>query len=282
MSTTLAVAADGPRTYRRRMTDQIVLVTGGSRGIGAALASAHRARGNTVVVTDNEPTGPDEMVLDVRDREAFARVAAEVVARHGRIDIFHNNAGIAVAGTQLEMTPRHWDDLIDVDLRGVVHGIEAVYPIMRRQGHGHIVNTGSLAGILPVPAMIPYSSVKAAVVTLSRALRVEAREHGVAVTVVCPAFVETPLLDHINPGMSPTWANRVGIRLIKQVQGPPMDPDKLAEIVLDALPRAPETILAPRPLAQLAVLGERLVPGVVRRVSGLVLKRYQSMADAPV
>lgn len=264
------------------MTDQIVLITGGSRGIGAALARAHRARGNTVVVTDNEPVAPDEMFLDVRDREEFARVARQVVEQHGRIDVFHNNAGIAVAGTEPEMTAGHWDDLIDVDLRGVVHGIDAVYPIMRDQGHGHIVNTGSLAGILPVPAMIPYSTVKAAVVTLSRALRVEARRHGVAVTVVCPAFVETPLLDHINPGMPDTWANRVGIRLIKQVQGPPMDPDRLAEVVLDALPRRPETILAPRPLAQLAVLGERLAPGVVRRVSGLVLRRYESLADTPV
>jgi len=264
------------------MTDQIVLVTGGSRGIGAALARAHRARGNTVVVADNEPAGPGEVHLDVRDREAFALVARGVVERYGRIDVFHNNAGIATAGTEREMSPQHWDDLIDVDLRGVVHGIQAVYPIMRAQGHGHIVNTGSLAGILPVPAMIPYSSVKAAVVSLSRALRVEARRHGVAVTVVCPAFVETPLLDHINPGMPDTWANRVGIRLITQVQGPPMDPDRLAGIVLDALPRKPETILAPRPLAQLAVLGERLAPGLVRRVSGLVLRRYESLADAPV
>src|SRR5690606_26721668 len=101
------------------------------------------------------------------------------------------NAGIAVAGTQPEMTARHWDDLIDVDLRGVVHGIDAVYPILRRQRSGHVVVMGSLAGLLPVPAMVPYSSVKAAVVTLARALRVEARQHGVRVTVVCPAFVDT-------------------------------------------------------------------------------------------
>ena len=259
------------------MAGQTVLITGGARGIGEALARAHRGRGDTVVVADLEPTGPDQHRLDVRDREAVAQLAQEVVARHGRIDVFHDNAGIAVAGTSAEMTAQHWDDLIDTDLRGVVHGIDAVYPIMRRQRSGHIVIMGSLAGIIPVPAMVPYSAVKAAVVTLGRALRVEARRHGVRVTVVCPAFVDTPLLGSFNPDMRPTLANRVGLRLVRQLQGPPMDPDRLAAIVLEALPRDPETVLAPRPLAQLAVLGERLAPGLVRRASSLALTRYLTM-----
>lgn len=259
------------------MSGDVVLVSGGARGIGAALAAAHRGRGDVVVVADHEPTAPDQRLLDVRDADAYRRLAQEVADEHGRIDVFHNNAGIAVAGTMPEMTLQHWDDLIDTDLRGVVHGIEAVYPLMRAQDSGHIVVMGSLAGILPVPAMVPYSSVKSAVVTMSRALRVEARRHGVRVTVVCPAFVDTPLLDNFNPGLRPTLANRVGVRLVRQLQGPPMDPDTLASVVLRALPRNPETILAPRPLAQVAVLGERLVPGLVRRASGLALARYLSM-----
>lgn len=259
------------------MGGQVVLISGGARGIGAALARAHRGRGDTVVVADIDPTGPDQLVLDVRDRAAYARLAEDVARSHGRIDVFHNNAGIAVAGTQAEMTAQHWDDLIDIDLRGVVHGVDAVYPLMRRQRHGHIVVMGSLAGIFPVPGMVPYSSVKAAVVTMSRGLRVEARRHGVRVTVVCPAFVDTPLLDNFNPGMRRTLANRVGLRLVRQLQGPPMDPDDLARLVLEALPGNPETVLAPRPLAQVAALGERLAPGVVRRASGLALRRYLSM-----
>ena len=259
------------------MGGQVVLISGGARGIGAALARVHRDRGDTVVVADHEPTGPDQMTLDVRDPVAYARVAQDVVARHGSIDVFHNNAGIAVAGTQAEMEPQHWDKLIDVDLRGVVHGVAAVYPLMRERQRGHIVNMGSLAGIVPVPAMVPYSSVKAAVVTMSRALRVEARRHGVRVTVVCPAFVDTPLLHSFNPGLRPTRANRVGLRLVRHMQGPPMDADRLANIVLEALPRNPETVLAPRPLAQLAVLSERLAPAVVRRTSAHFLERYLTM-----
>lgn len=263
------------------MEPRVVLITGGARGIGASLARAHGRRGDEVVVADLDPTAPGQLRLDVRDRDASARVVEEVIATHGRIDVFHANAGIAVAGVHSELTPQHWDDLIDTDLRGVVHGVDAVYPHMRRQGHGHLVVMGSLAGVLPVPAMVPYSAVKAAVVTLGRALRVEARRYGVRVTVVCPAFVDTPLLDHINPGMRPTHANRVGLRLVRQVQGPPLDPDALAERVVRALPRNPELILAPRPLAPLAVLGERWAPGLTRRASRLALARYLSMTAEP-
>lgn len=114
---------------------------------------------------------------------------------------------------------------------------------------------------------------------MSRSLRVEARRYGVRVSVVCPAFVDTPLLEHFNPGMRPTHANRVGLRLVRQLQGPPMDPDRLARVVLRALPRNPETVLAPWPVAQVAALGERLVPGVVRRASGLALARYLHMRE---
>ncbi|WP_131104306.1 SDR family NAD(P)-dependent oxidoreductase [Ornithinimicrobium sufpigmenti] len=257
---------------------QVVLVSGGARGIGAALARAHRARGDTVVVADLRPLHDDDRFLDVRDRDAYGRLAEEVVAAHGRIDLFYDNAGIAVAGVLEEMTPQHWADQIDINLRGVVHGVDSVYPLMCRQGHGQLVIVASLAGILPIPAMIPYSTVKSAVVTLGRALRVEARRHGVRVNVVCPAFVATPLLANINPDLPETGANEVGVRLVRQIQGRPMDPDKLASVVIKALPTNPEMILAPWPMAHLAVLGERLVPVVGRRASGIFLRRYLKLA----
>lgn len=137
------------------MSGRVVLISGGARGIGRALAQAHRDRGDTVVVADREPTSPDQHVLDVRDPVAYAQLARDVVALHGSIDVFHNNAGIAVAGTQNELTTQHWDELIDVDLRGVMHGIFAVYPQMREQRHGHIVTMGSLAGVVRCPRWWP-------------------------------------------------------------------------------------------------------------------------------
>ena len=85
-----------------------------------------------------------------------------------------------------------------------MHGVHAAYPIMLEQGHGHIVNTASLAGLVPMPIGIPYTATKHAVVGLSLGLRAEAAGRGVKVSVVCPSFVDTPLLHNINPGLPET------------------------------------------------------------------------------
>ena len=90
-----------------------------------------------------------------------------------------------------------WYQLFDVNVRGVVHGIHAAYPLMIAQGHGHIVNTASVSGLIPSPGMGAYSATKHAVVGLSRALRVEAAQHGVKVTAVCPGLVQTPIVEHM-------------------------------------------------------------------------------------
>ena len=222
---------------------RVVLVSGGASGIGAALATAHVMAGDTVVVADLHPRDPSHVLLDVRDREAFAAVARAVVDRHGRIDVFYDNAGIAVAGGIEELTPEHWDSAIDVNLRGVIHGVEAVYPVMRAQGHGHIVITASLAGLIPVPLLGPYTVTKHAVVALARVLRLEAAASGVRVSALCPAFVQTPMLGNINPGTAPTGANRMGAALGRRAQGRPIQPEQVAAIVLAALPRNPEIII---------------------------------------
>ena len=256
---------------------RIVLISGGASGIGAALATAHVMAGDTVVVADLHPRDPSHVQLDVRDREAFAAVARGVADRHGRIDLFYDNAGIGVAGGIEELTPEHWDSAIDVNLRGVIHGVEAVYPIMRAQGHGQIVITASLAGLIPVPLLGPYTVTKHAVVALARVLRLEAAASGVRVSALCPAFVETPLLGNINPGTAPTKANRMGVALVRRVQGRPIQPEQVAAIVLAALPRNPEIITAPRLLGRLGALAERLAPGVVRRVSAYEIGRYRRL-----
>ena len=256
---------------------RVVLVSGGASGIGAALATAHVMAGDTVVVADLHPRDPSHVLLDVRDREAFATVARAVVDRHGRIDVFYDNAGIAVAGSIEELTPEHWDSAIDVNLRGVIHGVEAVYPVMRAQGHGHIVITASLAGLIPVPLLGPYTVTKHAVVALARVLRLEAAASGVRVSALCPAFVQTPMLTNINPGTARTRANRMGATLAGRAQRRALQPEQVAAIVLAALPRNPEIIVAPRVLGRLGALAERLAPGVVRRVGAHEIGRYRRL-----
>src|SRR5579885_2721484 len=148
---------------------RVAIVTGGGSGIGEALCRALAARGDTVVVSDI-------------DGAAAQSVVDDTVAAHGRLDLIVNNAGIGVGGDVLELTLAHWDLIIDINLRGVIHGIHAAYPVMARQRSGHIVNIGSVAGLTPPAYLTPYVATKHAVVGLSLALRGEAKEYGVGVT----------------------------------------------------------------------------------------------------
>src|SRR5262249_46172547 len=87
-----------------------------------------------------------------------------------------------------------WDRVLNVNLRGVIHGVQAAYPIMLRQGFGHIVNTASMAGLIPAPLVVGYCATKHAVVGLSTSLRIEAAAAGVRVSVLCPGVIRTPAL----------------------------------------------------------------------------------------
>ncbi|TVS15858.1 MAG: SDR family NAD(P)-dependent oxidoreductase [Gammaproteobacteria bacterium] len=196
---------------------RVALVTGGASGIGAALGAALVAAGARVLLADIDHAGACDhagvlahsgsgsgtasaVSLDVTDRAAFAEVVANVVQEQGRLDYLFNNAGIAVIGNTLDMAPSDWDRLLDVNLRGVVHGIEAAYPVMVAQPEqagfrGHIVNTASLAGLVPVPGFTGYAMTKHAVVGLSVSLREEARRYGVRVSAVCPSVIGTPMAD---------------------------------------------------------------------------------------
>ncbi len=279
------------RTARTTPSGPLVaLVTGGGSGIGRAIAARLAGRGDHVVVADVDVVraesvsreliaagggGAEAVALDVTDREAFAAVAAAVVRDHGRVDLLVNNAGIGVGGLVEELTPAHWDSALDVNLRGVVHGIEAVYPHLVRQGHGHILNTGSLAGLVPAPLMAPYTTTKWAVVGLSRAFRLEAAGHGVGVTVLCPGFVETPLLDDINPG-TPSNAASDGVRrYVQRLQPRLATPDEVAAAAVAGVDRNREMVVVPA-TARLAALGMRLVPRVVSLVARGEVVRYRS------
>lgn len=191
---------------------RIALVTGAASGIGAALAAGLHAAGAKVLLADINGEGARQQALaigtdadravqlDVTDRAQFASVAAATVAQHGRIDYLFNNAGIAIIGNTLAMAGADWDRLLDVNVRGVVHGVEAVYPLMVAQSmqdgrRGHIVNTASISGLVPAPGFTAYAMTKHAVVGLSVSLREEARRYGVRVSAICPSVIGTPMAD---------------------------------------------------------------------------------------
>lgn len=190
------------------LAGRVAIITGGARGIGKALAKALAGRDCYVVIADinrddltqtleelrDGGAQAEAQVVDVRDPGQVEGLICGTHASLGRIDYLFNNAGLNVFAEVLDTSLEDWNQLIDVNLRGVVHGVHFAYPLMCKQGFGHIINTASVAGIAPTPMEAAYAATKHAVVGMSTALRIEAEAYGVAVSVVCPGAVDTPIL----------------------------------------------------------------------------------------
>ncbi|ORV09641.1 SDR family NAD(P)-dependent oxidoreductase [Mycobacterium celatum] len=253
-------------------TGKQAIVTGGGSGIGAALCRALAAAGADVVCTDIDGDAAAKTVeglrnaraavLDVTDAAAVQAAVDDVVARAGRLDLMFNNAGIAWGGDTELLTLDQWNAIIDVNIRGVVHGVAAAYPVMLRQGHGHIVNTASMAGLTAAGQITSYVMTKHAVVGLSLALRSEAVSRGVGVLAICPAAVETPILDKGAIG------GFVGRDYYLRGQGmkTAYSPDRLARDTLRAIERNKALLVVPR-RAYASWLFARLAPGLLQRLS---------------
>ncbi len=179
------------------------VITGGASGIGLATARELVARGANVLLADVEQgaldaacaeLGAQGFLLDVRDRDAVLALADTAFDRFERVDIVFNNAGVAVGGPIAEMTHADWKWIIDVDLWGPIHGVEAFVPRMIEQGGGgHVAFTASFAGLVPNVGLGPYCVAKYGVVALAEVLRKELREHGIGVSVLCPMRVRTDI-----------------------------------------------------------------------------------------
>ena len=215
----------------------------------------------------------------MRDYPSFERAVAEVVRQSGRIDYLFNNAGIGVGGEIDSYTLDDWTDVIDVNLRGVIHGIQAVYPIMIRQHSGHIVNTASMAGLITGAGQASYSATKHAVVALSSTLRLQAARHGVQASVLCPGVIRTPILTGGKYGR----LKMTGIKdeeILKWWEPMrPMLPEKFAERALRAVLRNDAIIVVPAWWKVFWYL-ERLSPSLSMRLAGLTLKRLREIEPA--
>lgn len=247
------------------MTKQAI-ITGGASGIGLALGEALVTRGWRVVLDDIQHdkaraeaerltrAGPGTATAagaDVRDLDALTAVVHQAHSDGGHLDLMVNNAGIGVGGEPDELLPVHWDTIIDTNLRGVIHGCHAAYPLMKRQGFGTILNTASMAGLGASSGfMAPYGTTKYAVVGLSVNLRAAGAQHGVRVSVLCPGWIDTPMLDSGMPeGLpdTPSMRGAPSIREFLRRTGQTAYPaDRLAEDTLAALAKNRAIIVLPR------------------------------------
>jgi NAD(P)-dependent dehydrogenase (short-subunit alcohol dehydrogenase family) len=182
--------------------------------------------------------------LDVCDYPALQVIVDEAVANTGRLDYMFNNAGIGIGGLAEDYELEDWNTTIDVNLRGVTNGIQACYRLMVDQGYGHIVNTASMAGLIPAASQIAYSATKFAVSGLSQALRVEAEIKGVRVSALCPGAIETPILTggvygRLPKGITPEKATAYWAKLH------PMPVAEFAEQALDQVAKNVPLIILP-------------------------------------
>jgi NAD(P)-dependent dehydrogenase (short-subunit alcohol dehydrogenase family) len=186
-------------------------VTGGASGIGLALCRAFGARGMNIALVDIEAAACAEavealrrdgikaigMTCDVSNRDALAEAAAKTFSGFGKVHILCNNAGVSRAGPIESIASSDWDWVIGVNLKGLIHGLQVFLPHMKSHGEpGHIVNTASINGVVGTPLAGPYSATKFATVGISEVLAAELAETPIGVSVLCPSWVKTRMLDN--------------------------------------------------------------------------------------
>lgn len=205
-----ALAAWGKAKRRFDFTDKVILITGGSRGLGLVLAREFAGEGSHIAICardgaelgrareDLENRGAEvfEAVCDVRDRDEVVRLVEGVKARFGGIDVLVNNAGIIQVGPLAAQTQGDFEDALATHFWGPFYAMQAVLPLMREKGAGRIVNISSIGGKVAVPHLAPYCASKHALVGLSNAMRAELVKDNIYVTTVCPGLMRTG--SHVN------------------------------------------------------------------------------------
>lgn len=226
-------------TTMQNRQSKTVLITGASSGIGEAAARLLAAQGHRVVLGARRTDRLESLVQEIRakggtadyhtldvtsaeDMQAFVRHAEQL---HGQVDVLVNNAGVMPLSPLSSLKLNEWDRMIDVNIRGVLHGIAAVLPGMERQGHGQVINVSSIGGLSVSPTAAVYCATKFAVRAISDGLRQETDK--IRVTVICPGVVESELADSITDDTA-----RQAMQVFRRVA---LHPDAIARAIAYAI-----------------------------------------------
>lgn len=215
------------------LKDKVAIVTGASSGIGASIAETLSQHGVKVMLTgrnearlsdvaeqlqENSQSEIDTHIVDVTQKSEVAKLVKETENKFGHVDILVNSAGLMLSSAITDGDVEAWENMIDVNVKGTLYGINAVLPIFLNQSTGHIINIASISGFEVTKQSTLYSASKAAVHTITQGLEKELAKTGVRVTSISPGMVDTPLSGNTD------WGSRKKL-----------DPKNIAEAVVYAL-----------------------------------------------
>ncbi len=265
-------------THPQPYHGKTALVTGAAKGLGRALCLQLLAQGARVYALDVDEKGLAALQkqspglplyplkVDISQRQVLAEAFSQIVSDSASLDYVFNNAGIVAGGQSQHMNWAQWERIMGINLWGVIVGSQLAYQQMLKQGSGHIINTASLAGIVPVPESAAYTATKHGVVGLSLALAQEAEAQGIRVSVLIPGALKTNIYTSaINLGAY-DYAGKMAKGLVR-----PLSPDRAARQVLKQLTRGKRQIVVPRSLGLLIGL-YRLFPRLTQRLMARAMK----------
>jgi len=271
------------------------IVTGGASGIGRALGEHLASQGCTVCLADRQIDVAEQVAaaicadggnatasqVDVSNYSAVEHVVQEMLSRTDRLDYMFNNAGIAIGGPLRLHSIDDWKRIVDVNLLGVINGVQAAYQVMLKQGFGHIINTASMAGLSSAPGATAYAATKHAVVGLSKSLRIEASLDDFRVSVLCPGAIRTPILEgggkygKSYADMTPDQERRMWDKVR------PMSPDAFARAALTAVARNKAIIVIPS-WWKLYWYADRFFPSLATAIARKSYSNLQEMSQGKV
>jgi NAD(P)-dependent dehydrogenase (short-subunit alcohol dehydrogenase family) len=246
-----------------------IVITGGGSGLGRALALEFAREGCSVALLDRDGASAEAVsgeveaaggkalpfACDVTDPEAVQAASVAIQRGWRGVDVLINNAGIAGSGTVVDTPEEDWRRIMDVNLFGIVTVCRAFVPAMARAGSGHVINIASAAGFVSPPGVAAYNVSKAAVISLSETLRVELAAHGLGVSVACPSFFRTNLLDTF----SGSEASRQ--MALRQMERSALSADDVARAIRRGVAKG-EFMIVPHAEAWRILMLKRLAPAL--------------------